>query len=74
MVYMRIGLNIENCSESCDGGGDVQYRERKRNSPPPKYGDKNCDRRTRESHSYGETECPSTFRTFLFLSGAIYQV
>ena len=52
------------CSVSCDGG--VQYRERKCNSPPPKYGGKNCDGPTREKRSCGESKCPSNVKTFMY--------
>ena len=48
------------CSLSCGGG--VLYRERKYNSPPPKYGGKDCDGPIREIRSCGETECPSNFK------------
>ena len=50
------------CTVSCGGG--LQYRERKCNSPSPKYGGKDCDGPIRESRTCKETECPGRLRVF----------
>ena len=52
------------CSVSCGKG--VQYRERKCDSPLPKYGGKDCDGLTRENRSCEEGECQGTLRIFQF--------
>ena len=50
------------CTVSCGGG--VQYRERKCNSPPPKYGGKDCNGPIRENRTCEEKECPGSLRVF----------
>lgn len=52
------------CNVSCGGG--VQYRERKCDSPIPKYGGKDCDGPSRENRSCGEANCPGSFRIVCF--------
>ena len=42
----------------------MQYRERKCDSPLPKYGGKDCDGPARENRTCGETDCPGNLRTF----------
>ena len=42
----------------------MQYRERKCDSPLPKYGGKDCDGATRENRTCEETDCPGNLRTF----------
>ena len=48
------------CSVSCGRG--KQYRERKCDSPPPKYGGKKCDGPSRENRSCNETKWPGIFK------------
>lgn len=48
------------CLVSCGRG--KQYRERKCDSPPPKYGGKKCDGPSRENYSCNETKCPGIFK------------
>ena len=50
------------CSASCGGG--VQCRERKCDSPPPKYSGKDCDGPIREKRYCGETKCPGKVKNF----------
>ena len=52
------------CSASCGGG--VQYRERKCNSPPPKYGGKDCNGPIRQTRYCAENKCPGNGKTFIY--------
>ena len=45
-------------------GGGVQYREQKCDSPPPKYGGKDCDGSIREKRYCGETKCLGKVQNF----------
>ena len=45
-------------------GGGVQYREQKCDSPPPKYGGKDCDGPIREKRYCGETKCLGEVQNF----------
>ena len=57
--------NYSTCSVSCGGG--VQFRERSCDSPPPKYGGKDCDGPRRENRSCAENECPGSSTVFVFV-------
>ena len=64
--------NYSSCSVSCGGG--VQFRKRSCDSPPPKYGGKDCDGPSRENRSCREIECPGSLGIFFFRTYTIYLV
>ena len=61
--------NYSSCSVSCGGG--VQFRKRSCDSPPPKYGGKDCDGPSQENRSCREIECPGSLG-IIFLEAIRY--
>ena len=64
--------NYSSCSVSCGGG--VQFRKRSCDSPPPKYGGKDCDGLSQENCFCREIECPGSLGILFFRSYKIYFV